>query len=217
MVYYFAWQPDALPVLPEDWQKYLSPQRLEKALAYKNEKDKIASVYAFLLLRYALYKEYGITEMPDIYTDENGKPQEKNGRYHFNISHCATGVACAVDTTCIGVDVQEFRPVRQAVIRKVCSSNEAKLLTDSADPAKLFAAMWAGKEAYGKYTGEGIGYAMNEKSFCADGVLPSVAFEGNCMVQTDMHENFALSVCSRFEMQMQEIKERDLQLFLHLL
>ena len=172
---------------------------------------------AFLLLRYALYKEYAITEMPGIETDENGKPFFVNHVCHFNLSHCDTAVACALDSAPVGVDVQDFRPIRDNVLPKVCSENEQALLLQCSTPEKLFAAFWAGKESYGKYTGEGIGYAMNEKSFCADGVLPSVAFEENCMVQTDMHENFALSVCSGFEMQMQEIKERDLQLFLHLL
>lgn len=216
MVYLLSWQSE-LPVLPENWQQYLPSWRIEKALSYKQEKDKVTCVLAFLLLRYALYKEYSITELPEINTDENGKPFFVNHVCHFNLSHCDTAVACVLDSAPVGIDVQDFRSVKSNVIRKVCSPEELLLLQQADRPEQLFAAFWASKEAYGKYTGEGIGYAMNEKSFCADGVLPSVAFEGNCMVQTDMHENFALSVCSGFEMQMQEIKERDLQLFLHLL
>lgn len=213
MVYYLSWQ-DAFPVLPSNWQQYLPPWRIEKALAYKQEKDKITSVLAFLLLRFALFKEYNTVSMPQIETDENGKPFEVNKKYHFNLSHCDTAVACALNTAPVGIDVQDFRPVKSNVVRRVCSATEQNLLSIAEQPECTFAAFWASKEAYGKYTGQGIGFDLQRTCFCTENTFPCTGKTENCVVHTQLKENFALSVCSYCELPIMQVEVDELLCFL---
>ena len=105
MVYYFTWEHD-VPSLPPRWEQLLSPERVHKAMQYKRESDRRLCAWSFLLLRYALFCEYKTLDMPHWIYDENGKPHDSQKKYCFNISHCDTAVACAVDTREIGVDVQ---------------------------------------------------------------------------------------------------------------
>ena len=196
MVYYLSWKSGEMPCLPSDWEKYLPAYRIEKARAYKQEKDRAASVLAFLLLRYALYKEYARTAMPQIEIDENGKPFDVCRMFRFNLSHCDTAVACAVDAASIGVDVQHFTPVRENVVKKVCSLSEQLRLAQSGFDETLFAAFWSAKEAYGKYTGEGIGYALQAFDFCPDSHFPQESCLDGVRICTSLHDSFALSVCS---------------------
>lgn len=76
----------------------------------------VRSVLAELLLRYALRDEYGLTELPRIETGKKGKPFfPDRPDLQFSLSHCETAVACALDCSPLGVDVQELRPLRRAV------------------------------------------------------------------------------------------------------
>lgn len=213
MVYLLSWQSE-LPVLPENWQQYLPSWRIEKALSYKQEKDKVTCVLAFLLLRYALYKEYSITELPEINTDENSKPFFVNHVCHFNLSHCDTAVACALDTAPVGIDVQDFRSVKSNVVRKVCSPEELLLLQQADRPEQLFAAFWASKEAYGKYTGQGIGYDLKSTCFCEKDVFPCVFENGKSMIRTQLKDCFALSVCARQQLSELQVTEAEWNRFL---
>lgn len=210
MVYYLSWQPQQLPPLPTEWLRYLSAQRVEKVQAYHFEKDRTAGAYAYLLLRYALYREYGLVQLPAWQEGENGKPQLADGLCHFNISHCAVACACALDSTPVGVDVQEFCPVRENVVRRVCSQAERQLLTCSDNAEKLFAALWTGKEAYGKYTGRGIGYDLQSVGFCTDGVLPCSVRTQEYTVHTRLQEHFSLSVCARQDLTVQAVGLQEL-------
>ncbi len=216
MVYLLSWQSE-LPVLPENWQQYLPSWRIEKALSYKQEKDKVTCVLAFLLLRYALYKEYSITELPEINTDENSKPFFVNHVCHFNLSHCDTAVACALDSAPVGIDVQDFRPVSDNVIRRVCSPAEQVLLQKSEHPEPLFAAFWASKEAFGKCMGQGIGYDLKSTCFCKQEAFPCVYKDEKNIICTQLKDCFALSVCAQQQLQVRQVAEKALICFLQLL
>lgn len=214
MVYCLVWKKNSLPALPTDWQRFLPCERVEKALCCKQEKDRIASVYAFLLLRYALYCEFGLLNMPQLETDANGKPYAVNGNYQFNLSHCDLAVACAVGKDSVGVDVQDFRSVRETVVRKVCSETEIELLRKSQSPERLFAAFWASKEAFGKWAGHGIDYDLSGFSLCGGDSFPSVCRMSDVSVRTDLTEDFALSVCAASELPCKYISCEQLQTFL---
>ncbi len=216
MVYYLSLQ-NSLPFLPANWKQYLPSYRIEKALSYKQEKDTITCVLSFLLLRYALYKEYNSLAMPQLATDENGKPFDVSGEYHFNLSHCDAAVACALHCAPAGVDVQDYRPVKHNVVQRVCSLQEQEMLAECVHPERTFAALWASKEAYGKYTGQGIGYALNSVSFCDRGVFPCICETGSEIICTDIKDGFALSVCAQQRLQLQEVSMDELLCFLQLL
>lgn len=143
----------ALPLLPED--------RRARALRYRRKVDRDNCVITYLMLHYGLRKCYGIKSFKMAY-GEYGKPYLPNyPDVHFNISHCDRGCAVAVANCPVGVDIQDVRPFSWDVARKVCSERELKELEESAEPDKLFTKMWTIKECYGKVTGKGIRYEMD--------------------------------------------------------
>lgn len=98
------------PLLPR-----ISESRRARVLSMKQEQARVQSVLAELLLRHALREEYGLAELPKIETGKKGKPFfPDHPDVHFNLSHCKTAVACALDSAPVGVDVQELRPLHRA-------------------------------------------------------------------------------------------------------
>lgn len=93
----------------------LSEARRARVRSVTHVPSKVRSILAELLLRHALRAEYGLTEFPRIETGEKGKPFfPECPELHFNLSHCQTAAACALDASPVGVDVQELRPLRRA-------------------------------------------------------------------------------------------------------
>ena len=140
--------------------RYLPEERRSKALRYRREIDRKISVVSYLLLIYALHKEFKLSSPTLAYT-EKGKPYlPDHPDIHFNISHCPQGCVCAVSDKPVGVDIQDIRPFSQDIANRCCSTEELLLLTQSADPAAGFTQMWAMKESYLKMTGEGIAQSL---------------------------------------------------------
>ena len=93
----------------------LSEARRARVRSVTHVPSKVRSILAELLLRHALRAEYGLTELPRIEPGEKGQPLcPERPELHFNLSHCQTAVACALDASPVGVDVQELRPLRRA-------------------------------------------------------------------------------------------------------
>lgn len=93
----------------------------------------------------------------DIEKEEHGKPYFKNVDLQFNISHCRGMVACAVSKDWkLGIDVENVRPVRDAVTRKVLSEAELIEFQNSKEPEKAFFRAWTYKESVVKLSGSGI-------------------------------------------------------------
>ena len=108
------------------WYPFLSRQRREKVQALRMEKDRRQSVAVFLLLRYALWEEYGIGTVPS-FVYAGGKPElmgEEFSAIHMNLSHCDSGCACALSRFPVGVDMQTISPFRERVARYAFSPRE---------------------------------------------------------------------------------------------
>lgn len=146
---------DHLPL--ERSLQLVTRQRREQALAYKPLGSRLRCVGAFLLLCHALRHGYGISNMPQLGYEPNGKPfLLGHPNVCFNLSHCKEAVACAVDDRPVGVDVESVRRYRDDLARYVCSDDEMALIDASDNKAKTFIRLWTMKEATLKLTGEGI-------------------------------------------------------------
>ena len=100
---------DVLPVLAR-----ISPEHAERISALRVPAARVQSALAVLLLRLALRQAHGLSDFPVIRRGERGKPYFPDcPEIRFNLSHCKTAVACAVDASALGVDVQDFRPLRR--------------------------------------------------------------------------------------------------------
>jgi hypothetical protein len=71
---------------------------------------------------------------------------------HFNISHSANYVACAIADLPVGIDIEGRRKVNSSVAKRYFTEEEIKSILCDEDFFKI----WAFKEALGKYTGEGL-------------------------------------------------------------
>lgn len=93
-----------------------------------------------------------------------GKPQIVNFPKKFNLSHSGDYVVCGVGDGEVGVDIQKWVPYRERTAERFFAPAEWKLLQELSVPQRteLFYRLWSRKEAYGKYTGQGIGSAVGE-------------------------------------------------------
>jgi len=125
--------------------------------------------FALRLLDYALKHEFGVEQglalVSEIVRTEQGKPYFKNADTKFNYSHCKYGVACIVAQHEVGVDIQEIKSVKPALIKRVCCNNEIEVIQNEEAKGfvnEAFIKIWVQKEAYSKFTGRG--FAENFKS-----------------------------------------------------
>lgn len=148
----------------------ISPERRAYALGYRLERDRRLSVAAYLLLKAALEKGYGIAGNPRLGRGPNGKPfLPDHPDVHFNLSHSPKAAACAVADRPVGIDVEEIAPVDEEVARRVLSEDEWNAVSGSSEPDVVFARYWTRKEALVKLTGDGID----------DGRLPTLLSEAH--------------------------------------
>ena len=153
----------------------LSTARRMRVQGMKSKAAQVCAILAELLLRHALHAEYGLTALPKLEAGEKGKPFFPDfPDLCFSLSHCQTAVACALDASPVGVDVQEVRALRrtpeQAVpsVFRVLSDCERCWVLEGETPSaqdRRFAAVWTCKEAYGKALGVGILYDLRTTAF----------------------------------------------------
>lgn len=123
------------------------------------EEDELLAVLQVRMLReqaspFPLSYEYG----------EQGKPQIVNFPKKFNLSHSGDYVVCAVGDGEVGADIQKWVPYKERTAERFFAPTEWKLLQElpASQRTELFYRLWSRKEAYGKYTGQGIGSAVGE-------------------------------------------------------
>ncbi|MBQ4441906.1 MAG: 4'-phosphopantetheinyl transferase superfamily protein [Bacteroidales bacterium] len=143
-----------------DWEAHLCelPEaRREKCLRFKHDAGRRQCVAVWLLLREALHKEFGLKDVPEVALATHGKPYFPNfPDVHFSLSHCVAGVACAVDTRPVGVDIERVRPFNDDLAAYVFNEHELELVRHAPDPALSFTVLWTQKESLLKLTGEGL-------------------------------------------------------------
>lgn len=141
----------------EQSRQFLSRQRTERLDAVRALSDKVNCCAAYLLLRYALYKEYGMTDAPVFGYKDREKPfLSESPEIHFNLSHCKNAAACIVSGSNTAVDIMEKRKLHSNVHKRVCSEQELHILEESSDPDLAFIQLWTRKECYSKLTGLGL-------------------------------------------------------------
>lgn len=103
--------------------KVVSERRREKVLRHKKRSDAALSLGAGILLSFALKRDFGISELPEINVTEHGKPYFA-GRLdiRFNLSHSGEYVACVISSECdVGVDIQLVRRCDMRSAKRVFS------------------------------------------------------------------------------------------------
>lgn len=169
--------------------KMLVPEyRQEKIDRYQYMEDKRRSLVAGLLLNYAT-KDYEadnpeydidinrlISEVPvnklisrydkaydyTIKLTANNKPEYKDKNIHFNLSHTGDYVVCAISENAVGVDIEHIRKNYLKVARRFFTDSEYQWIGEDEN---RFLRIWTLKEAYSKYTGQGIALTISDTEF----------------------------------------------------
>lgn len=132
-------------------------------------------------------KAEGTFLLPDTIPGENGKPCFKNlAGVHFNLSHSGEYVVCMIADCEVGVDIQQYgkRP-KDGVVKKVLHTKERAIYDVLGETEKeaYFYQLWSAKEAYAKYTKEGL--SLDFRKLC-------VELYGNLLTDTRMGRTYRL-------------------------
>lgn len=130
--------------------------------------------------------------MPEIVISTGGKPDWRDSPWHFSLCHTRGAVLCAISDAPVGLDAERIRPVRAEVVSRVLAPQELRQYDGSAE---TFLRFWTLKEAYAKYTGEGIiGYPNR---FVFRLTPESAEMEGNDLrFATVRSGDYIVSVCT---------------------
>lgn len=136
----------------------LSPGRLEKADRCRFENGRLLSLGAGAALDFALRAE-GLRERDAaLGFREHGKPFLRDRpELFFNLSHSGGYALCALSDREVGADVERIRPVRDSLIRRVCTDPELALLPQDPEARRSrFFQLWTAKESFLKLSGDGL-------------------------------------------------------------
>ncbi len=188
-VYYYDFSRDNYDL--NDISRFLGSRRYDYCAKMKSEKAGLCSAYAFLLLRYVIFKKYGIKAVPEFGYGEYGKPFLKSyPDIRFSMSHVNTSVVCAVSEFPVGVDIQDIRKININTGKRFLTENELTYISGIRNEETLMSELcriWCIKESYGKYTGKG--FAEGFSSFEADALIRTGK------VRITMKNGFFISVC----------------------
>ncbi len=171
----------------KDFIPLLSEQRKKAVDGITNVNVKREKIYSYILLRYVLSKEYGITEAAEFSYGERGKPFLKSTPLiHFNISHAGGCTACVVSDKAVGLDIQDNRPLKADISRKICTEAELEMLKKADDVNYELCRLWCIKESVGKLSGMGFAEGFNG--------IDTVQLIKNNKTFADFKDNFFISL-----------------------
>lgn len=111
------------------------------------------------LLEVGLYEEYGLTlRFEPRAAGEHGKPFfTLQPKLHYNISHSGEYVVCVLAGQEVGIDIQVHRPASfERTLKRMVSEEERERILAMPDMEQEFFRQWVLREAYIKWTGEGL-------------------------------------------------------------
>lgn len=142
---------------PEALLPLMSEQRLEKINDITAKGVRTEKICSYALLRYALFKNYGIEEAPVFSYGECEKPYLSDYPHiFFSLSHAGGFSACCVCDAETGLDIQDIRPMKFDISHRICTEKELAEVSESENISEEICRLWCMKESYGKLTGKGF-------------------------------------------------------------
>lgn len=140
---FVAWAETVLP----DWRR-------EQMLAIKHLRGRVQSAVAWLMVHRC---QMGVGNDKWLY-NEHGKPYFADRKdLFFNISHCKSAVAVAIDDEEVGVDIEEISRYKESLESYVLNEEEIpRCARNDRGRAEEFIKIWTQKEAVFKLLGTGI-------------------------------------------------------------
>ena len=133
----------------------VSHERCEQAKAYKHLFGQFCCLKSYELLCELLAEWGSNNTCPVFMYNEYGAPSIEGGPY-FSISHCKNGIAVAVDSRPIGIDIESVRPFKEALMKKTMNADEQARIMHDEQADWAFTRLWTQKEAVLKMQATGI-------------------------------------------------------------
>jgi len=182
----------------------LPKERIEKIERTKQKKSQLQSIYAGLLLEYAL-REQGLSgKKLTFLKNPDGKPYiAEYPELFYNLSHSNLYVALVMDEHPVGVDVEGLREGYQKLVTRFFAADEIAVLQEQWGD-EYFTELWTRKESYLKATGYGMrmplsGFStlheqvqVNER-MTAEMLEDAIYYLATCKLE----EDYTLSVCRK--------------------
>ena len=143
--------------------------RHEQAMRFKYYLGQRNCTLSYLLLQKGLANLWGnsqslhhtpqdsLTSTEAFAYGEHGKPYlPSHPHTHFNMSHCNNAIACVVDTTPVGIDVEDLGRYSESVARYSMNDAEMQQILAAPDSDLAFTRLWTRKEAVLKLRGIGL-------------------------------------------------------------
>lgn len=191
-VYFYETDYERVKKLYATYSSSLPTCRQAKLNDYTNKPEKMLSYISELMLRNIICKKLGVENASiQFATEEYGKPYLV-GQPHFcfNISHTRFAVVVFVSGTKVGIDIESIQQSNELISKRFFSPSERKYLKSMSveEHDKCFYEIWTKKEAYLKYTGEGLGKSLKS----VDVIGSYVALK----LRSYQINNYMISVCS---------------------
>lgn len=172
MVYQYAMNTEEILTLNElgVLLKLVSIERRNRIEKYRFMKDKVHSLFAEIILRYALWVQYGIGDnCIEFRYSQYGKPYLADyPNIYFNLSHSGNWVLCGVGGVSLGIDVEFMRENDLSIADKICTGEERYFIMGQPLEKRIetFYQIWTLKESYVKNIGRGFSIPFDTFSFC---------------------------------------------------
>lgn len=166
----------------------------------RRQNHKKAHFAALDLLGAAMAEDFGVRHVV-IHRVGLGKPKMIHDFLHMNISHCKGLAVAAIGMMPLGVDAEPTRRIPESLMRKVCAPEEIQQIQAEKDRDAAFSRFWTLKEAYAKYTGEGIGLDFSALRFSLNAARPLIFHHPDaanvCFIQQTGVSGCTVSLCYR--------------------
>jgi len=135
--------------------------------------------------------------------EEDGRPVLRDSPWQIGFSHAAKWAVCVIGdggvTGCVGVDIEEIRPVPVDDFHLVFAAAERKAIAAAADPSAELIRRWTIKEAVLKVRGKG--FLEDPRQVNTDSPLDGGADLGCHWQQVPVDEGYLLTVAARWRWQ----------------
>lgn len=187
--------------LPEKWK--------ERAIRYKNERDAVNFIQGRILLMHGLNELGFKNSFHDIAYHASGKPFLEG--IHFNISHTADRVVCAITNKGeIGIDIEKSRPLDLVNFKAWFTESEWSDINGHAYPLNRFLWYWVRKESIIKAMGVSLSHLMKIELDASRNYFEYRGIRGQLM-DLDFGSDYFSALCTEYRVEEQQIVVKEIQ------